>query len=119
MQVDAISTETAGFDAANKILAYQQPDAIVCASDLMAVGAIRAIRAKGLDVPNDIAVVGYDNIQISEFCSPPLTTVQQNTALAGKLLVTNLLKLINNEVVDDILMQPELIVRKSCGIDIR
>ncbi|MGB3724981.1 MAG: LacI family DNA-binding transcriptional regulator [Glaciecola sp.] len=119
MQVDAISTETAGFDAANKILAYQQPDAIVCASDLMAVGAIRAIRAKGLHVPNDIAVVGYDNIQISEFCSPPLTTVQQNTALAGKLLVTNLLKLINNEVVDDILMQPELIVRKSCGIDIR
>ena len=117
LQVDAISTETAGYDAANVILDTAQPDAIVCASDLMAVGAIRAIRERGLHIPNDIAVVGYDNIQISEFCTPPLTTVQQNTMLAGNILVQNVIKLINNEAIKDILMQPELVIRKSCGIE--
>jgi DNA-binding LacI/PurR family transcriptional regulator len=115
LQVDAISTELEGYNATCRILDNKQPEAIVCASDLMAIGAIRAIRAKGLKVPDDIAVVGYDNIPVSAFSTPPLTTVQQNTLLAGKLLVENLLKLINKESVSDILMPPELIVRESCG----
>ncbi len=115
MQVDAISTEEDGYMAAINILEKERPDAIVCASDLMAVGAMRAIRAQGLRIPEDIAVVGYDNIQVSAFSNPALTTVQQNTQLAGKLLVNNLLKLIRNEEVDDVLMQPELVVRQSCG----
>jgi DNA-binding LacI/PurR family transcriptional regulator len=118
-QVDAISTETDGYLAAKRILeslpANTRPDAIVCASDLMAIGAVRAIRESGLNIPQDVAVVGYDNIQVSGYSTPAITTVQQNTVLAGKLLVNNLLKLINNETVDDILMQPELIIRRSCG----
>lgn len=122
MQVDAISTETDGYIAANKILnalpTDQRPNAIVCASDLMAIGAIRAVREKGLRIPEDMAVVGYDNIQVSGYSTPAITTVQQNTVLAGKLLVSNLLKLINKEKVDDILMQPELIIRRSCGAPI-
>ena len=115
MQVDAISTEASGYEAANTILDAHQPDAIFCASDLMAIGAIRAIRERGIRVPEDMAVVGYDNIQISEFSRPPLTTVQQNTMEAGKLLVSNLIKIINNETVDDILMPPILVKRASCG----
>lgn len=116
VQVDAISTEASGYEAANIILDSGKPDAIVCASDLMAIGAIRAIRKRGFKVPEDIAVAGYDNIQISGFSRPGLTTVQQNTMLAGKLLVANLLKLIHNEDVEDVLMQPELVVRESCGV---
>ncbi|MFT6268753.1 MAG: DNA-binding LacI/PurR family transcriptional regulator [Alphaproteobacteria bacterium] len=119
MQVDAISSETDGYLATIKTLENlpnnQRPDALICASDLMATGAIRAVREKGLKVPEDIAIVGYDNIQVSSYSSPTLTTVGQNTVLAGKLLVSNLLKLINNEMVDDIVMQPELLVRRSCG----
>jgi DNA-binding LacI/PurR family transcriptional regulator len=115
VQKNAISTELGGYEAATLLLDEQQPDAIVCASDLIAMGAIRAIRKKGLQVPQDIAVVGYDNIQISAFGSTPLTTVNQNTQKAGGLLVSNLLKLINNEEVTDILLPPELIVRQSCG----
>jgi DNA-binding LacI/PurR family transcriptional regulator len=115
LQVDAISTETDGYDATCKILNTCQPHAIVCASDLMAIGAIRAIRDKGLRVPRDIAVVGYDNIPVSAFSTPALTTVQQNTSLAGTLLVENLLKLIRKESTSDILIQPELIIRESCG----
>jgi DNA-binding LacI/PurR family transcriptional regulator len=115
IQKNAISTESDGYNAALEILKESKPDAIVCASDLIAMGAIRAIRSLGFKVPRDIAVVGYDNIQISEFASTPLTTVHQNTQLAGELLVANLLKLINNEVVTDYLMPPELIIRQSCG----
>jgi DNA-binding LacI/PurR family transcriptional regulator len=119
MQVDAISTETDGYNAAIKILDAlpqgKRPDALVCASDLMAIGAIRAVRERGLKIPEDIAVVGYDNIQVSGYSTPALTTVQQNTVLAGQLLVSNLLKLIKNEAVDDILMLPELVIRRSCG----
>jgi DNA-binding LacI/PurR family transcriptional regulator len=115
VQKDAISTESDGYNAAIEILNTGKPDAIVCASDLIAMGAIRAIRSLGLKVPRDVAVVGYDNIQISEFASTPLTTVHQNTQLAGELLVANLLKLINNEIVTDYLMPPELVIRQSCG----
>ncbi len=122
-QVDAISTELDGYQAATTLLHSIDDnvklDAIFCASDLMAIGAIRAIKEQGYDVPKDIAVVGYDNIQVSGFSNPPLTTVQQNAALAGKLLVDNLLKLIHNEPVDDVLMQPELIIRQSCGNEIK
>ncbi|MBT1450338.1 LacI family DNA-binding transcriptional regulator [Glaciecola sp. XM2] len=118
-QVDAISTEADGYKSTVSLLdkfdGDKQLDAIVCASDLMAIGAIRAINDRGLKVPQDIAVVGYDNIPASGFSTPGITTVQQNTMLAGQLLVTNLLKLIHNEEVKDILMQPELVVRRSCG----
>jgi DNA-binding LacI/PurR family transcriptional regulator len=119
-QADAISTELSGFDATITIIEqYQQSgehlDALFCASDLIAMGCIRAIRSKGFRVPEDIAVVGYDNIQISQFATPPLTTVQQDTLLAGELLVNNLLKLIRNETVEDMLMRPQLIVRESCA----
>ena len=79
LQVDAISTEIDGYNAACTILDKTKPDAIVCASDLMAIGAIRAIRSRDLKVPNDIAVVGYDNIQSSGFATPPLTTSTMTT----------------------------------------
>jgi len=118
LQQDAISTEEAGFNAASRLLNKHQPDAIVCASDLIALGAIRAIRTRHLKVPEDIAVVGYDNIQVSEFAATPLTTVSQSTQLAGELLVTNLLKIIKNEAVSDYLMPPELVIRESCGINL-
>nr|WP_136252430.1 LacI family DNA-binding transcriptional regulator [Ningiella ruwaisensis] len=118
-QVDAISTELSGFKAANALLKLFKdaplPDAIFCATDLIAIGCIRALRTAGLKVPEDIAVVGYDNIQISEFSTPPLTTVRQDTLLAGQLLVSNLIKLIRSEAVEDTLMQPELVIRESCG----
>ncbi|MFC4699149.1 LacI family DNA-binding transcriptional regulator [Glaciecola siphonariae] len=123
-QADAISTEAAGFEAAQRLMQQYSspsdfPDAIFCASDLIAMGCIRALRSQGMNVPEDIAVVGYDNIQISQFATPPLTTVLQDTLLAGELLVSNLLKLIRNETVEDMLMKPQLVVRESCGCKLK
>ncbi|MCU7554239.1 LacI family DNA-binding transcriptional regulator [Alteromonas sp. ASW11-19] len=115
-RIDAISTEDAGFDAMQTLLASDTlPDAVVCASDSIALGVLKALRNTSLTVGKDIAVVGYDNIPVSAFATPSLTTVQQNTRRAGELLVNALISAINNKAVDDFLMPAELIVRQSCG----
>ena len=114
VQYNAVSTEEAGFEATQKVLdSGLKPDALVCASDLIAVGAIKCLKKHGLRVPEDILVSGYDNIPISAFTTPTLTTVQQNTKKAGELLVSNLVRLIKEETVADHLMPAELIVRQS------
>jgi alanine racemase len=116
LQVDAITTEQSGYAATLQLLALRKPfDAIVCASDLIAVGAMKALQEHGLTIPQDIAVTGYDNIPLSEFTRPALTTVQQNTKLAGEMLVECLIKQINNQPVENKLLPAKLIVRQSCG----
>lgn len=115
-QVDANSTEDAGFAAVQALAAQgKMPDAIVCASDLIAMGVLKALRLTQHRVPDDIAVVGYDNIPVSGFTTPALTTVQQNTKRAGEILVNTLLRAISKEEVHDYLMPAELIIRQSCG----
>jgi len=116
LQIDAITTEQSGYAAALQLLAKQQPfDAIVCASDLIAVGVIKALRDKQINVPKDVAVVGYDNIPLSEFTRPALTTVQQDTKLAGKILVETLIAHIHGKPVTSRSLPATLIVRESCG----
>ncbi|MFC3095522.1 LacI family transcriptional regulator [Alteromonas sediminis] len=118
-QYDAISTEGAGYDATeqmlNEITLSSRPDAIVCASDLIALGVMQKLADAGVNVPDDIVVVGYDNIPVAAYSTPSLTTVKQNTKLAGELLVSTLLDAIANKPVEDYLMPAELVVRQSCG----
>ena len=68
-----------------------------------------------IKVPEDIAVVGYDNIPLAEFIRPPLTTVQQDTKLAGELLVESLIARIYDKDVKATTLPVQLIVRESCG----
>lgn len=114
-QLDAISTEGSGYDAVAELTGLGQIDAIVCASDLIAIGVIQAIQDKGLEIPKDIAVVGYDNIPVSRFTNPALTTVAQNTMAAGEALVETLLHLIHGEPAEPRLMPVEVAIRNSCG----
>ena len=119
-QYDAFSTEESGFDAMEKLLAEDKvPDAVVFASDLIALGVLKALRNTDLTVPDDIAVVGYDNIPVSAYATPALTTVYQNTISAGELLVEALLKSINKQDVTDYLMPAELVIRQSCGTTVK
>lgn len=116
LQVDAGSSETEGSLAVQALKARGMKfDALFGASDLIAIGAIQALEAEGLVVPNDVAVVGFDDIPTAAYTHPPLTTVQQNTGLAGQLLVDNLLKMIDGEAPESFLLPTELIVRGSCG----
>lgn len=114
--IDAISTEESGYQAVeNLINDIGSIDALFCASDLIAVGAMQALRDNNIKVPDDVAVVGYDNIPVSRFTDPALTTVAQDTILAGEALVENLLRQINGEKPQAQLMPVNLVLRRSCG----
>jgi alanine racemase len=116
LQFNALYTEEAGYQAARKLLASGESfDAICAACDLIAIGAMRALQEGNIDMPEQVALVGFDDIANASFTFPPLTTVKQDTQLAGELLVGTLLGMINNEDVKTTLIPPELVVRKSCG----
>ncbi|WP_255491554.1 MULTISPECIES: LacI family DNA-binding transcriptional regulator [unclassified Actinotalea] len=91
--------------------------ALICGSDLMALGAIRAARSRGLRVPEDVSVVGFDDSPLIAFTDPPLTTVRQPVERMGKAAVSALLSEISGTRVPrtELLFHPELIVRGSTG----
>jgi DNA-binding LacI/PurR family transcriptional regulator len=88
-------------------------DGIVASSDLIALGAIRALHRKGLVVPRDVSVVGYDNMLLSRLSTPTLSTVQQDIPKAGRMLVSKLLDWHGESRPE--LLSTELIIRESCG----
>ena len=90
-------------------------DAIVAGSDLIALGAIQAMRRAGVSVPQDVSVVGYDNVPFGTYAEVPLTTIDQDTAKAGRMLVAKLLDSSGVRGVDLDRIPAELIVRSSCG----
>ena len=91
-------------------------DAIVAASDQMALGAIDALRVRNIRVPRDVAIIGFDDISEARYCAPPLTTIRQPLRQLGRLAIEVLLRRIRGERVDDVLVLPaELVVRRSCG----
>ncbi|MHA6512553.1 LacI family DNA-binding transcriptional regulator [Tessaracoccus sp. Z1128] len=91
--------------------------AIVCGSDVMALGAVREARSRGLDVPGDVSVVGYDDSPLMAFTSPALTTVRQPVAAMTQAAVASLLTAIRGLPTDptEMLFHPDLIIRQSTG----
>jgi alanine racemase len=91
--------------------------AIICGSDIMALGAIRAVRARGLDVPGDVSVVGYDDSPFMAFTDPPLTTVRQPVAAMSQSAVQTLVDAITGHETPqgEYLFSGELVVRGSTG----
>ena len=108
-----------GYIALNKLLAKTRDfTAIFAFNDMSAIGAIRALQIAGFRVPEDISVVGFDNIHFAEFNSPPLTTIRQPLFRMGEIAAQTLLKRLdksinNEEIPQTISIEPELIVRNS------
>jgi DNA-binding LacI/PurR family transcriptional regulator len=107
-------TEASGAAAARALLRSRPDlDAIFAASDLMAVGALRALREAGRRVPDDVAVVGFEDAAIAVQTDPPLTTVHQPVEAMGREMARMLLSMIRNESVDDVLLPTHLVRRES------
>ena len=108
-----------GYVATLKLLSIDNPPtAIFAYNDLVALGAMKAIREKNLLISKDISLIGYDDIFLSAYLNPPLTTVNQPKYMMGKLAADLLFRLINGEKVknNQISLKPELVIRSSCGV---
>ena len=88
-------------------------DAVFAASDLMAIGAMRVLKARGLRIPEDVAVVGYDDLRLAAYVSPSLTTISQHISLTGKLLARDLVAFLGSGVVTNRVVPVELVARDS------
>jgi len=116
LQRNAVSAEAAGQAAMRSLLA-QRPDidAVFAASDLIAIGAMRALVEAGRTIPGDVAVIGFDDIPAASLTAPPLTTVMQDVRGAGEALVDALLRQIRGERITGYALPTQLIVRASVG----
>ena len=88
-------------------------DAVFACSDVLAIAALDVLRERGRSVPDDVGVVGYDDIAVARFCNPPLTTIRQNGPLAGRLLAENLVRRLQTGLVTNMSIPAELVVRES------
>ena len=115
-QITVANSEQLGYEAIKELQSRgAEFDGVFAATDLLAIGAMRALQDSGLSVPGDVSVVGFDDIPLATHVSPALTTVQQDLRKAGEGLVDGIIALIEGKVFESVLMPPSLIVRDSCG----
>lgn len=107
-----------GYRAMQQLLTLEQPpEAVFACNDAMAVGVYRALHQAGLSIPDDVAVMGYDDIELARYLSPPLTTIQQPKDELGELAIDTLLyRMTDPDSPPNVLtLTPELAVRESVG----
>ncbi|WP_347717353.1 substrate-binding domain-containing protein [Sphingomonas sp.] len=95
------------------LVGHPSPDGIVAASDVIAMSALRALAERGRRVPQDVGVVGYDDVLIATHTTPPLTTIRQNVGLGAKIMIDLLFRRMKGAEVESVTMAPELILRSS------
>lgn len=99
------------FDQLNK-----KPDAMFCYNDLCALGFEQSLLDKGYNIPGDVAIIGFDDIERSRYAPVPLTTIHQPTSEIGKKAIGSLINQIEGLPTDDrIILPPKLVIRDSCG----
>jgi DNA-binding LacI/PurR family transcriptional regulator len=89
--------------------------AAFCYNDMHAVGALLSCRRLGIVVPNHVSIVGFDDVDVAQYVTPPLTTLHQPKLRLGQLAAEMLLKLMQACSVEDLVVQGELVVRRSSG----
>ncbi|PKM58610.1 MAG: LacI family transcriptional regulator [Firmicutes bacterium HGW-Firmicutes-3] len=107
--------EDMAYDMAKELLGrHPEITALFCASDLMALSAMKAIKDMNLSIPEDISIIGFDNIPLSEYSTPALTTVNQDFYLMGEAAAIQLLKMMQNEVAKKhIYLEHKILARDS------
>lgn len=110
--------EESGYAAMTQLLKLaERPTAMFVACDLVAFGAMEAIKEQGLAIPEDIAVVGFDDVRLASYVDPPLTTVHLPAYRQGKRAADLVIRLIGGEDIEEtqVLLKTELVIRESCG----
>jgi len=107
-----------GYAAARNILEEDKPDAIITLNDVLALGAMKAVKEKGFPVPEEISIAGYDDLIFSSISETPLTTIRQNIPDIAKTSVDILAEALKGGTFQNktVKIEPELIVRESTGI---
>ena len=120
MIVESVFNYESGYRAMQVLLPHK-PDGLFAANDTAAAGALQAICEAGLRVPEDISVVGFDDVDIAVKTTPPLTTIRQPVSAKGEAAARLLVDLINGRVSapQHIILPTELIIRQSCGAAVR
>lgn len=99
----------------------EMPDAFFCANDEMAIGCVRAIKDNGHSVPDEVSVIGFDDIIISSYCKPALTTIHSPVTELGTVSVNEIIRLMSAEEVSEgkiMKLKPSLVVRDTCKFKI-
>jgi len=114
--VEGEFTETGGYAGMKKLLPFQ-PDAVFAANDIMAIGGLRALREVKVRVPEDIALVGFDDAPVASHSDPPLTTMRQSTYTMGYKALELLLEFIMDPIrrKRQIVLDAKLVIRMSCS----
>jgi DNA-binding LacI/PurR family transcriptional regulator len=91
-------------------------DAVFTGDDDAAIGVLKSLHEHGLRVPEDVAVIGFDDLGFAPFLNPPLTTVRAPTERVGQIATERLFELLENHPSDEMVVLPtEIIFRRSCG----
>lgn len=119
VQISNLLDDKGGYDAASKLLSIKnRPTAIFATNDVIAIGVHRAAKNKGMRVPQDLSLVGFDDIEICPHLEVPLTTVSQPIEKMGEIAVKTLVEKIakkDSETLQRVILKPKLVVRESCG----
>lgn len=116
--IEGEMTEATGHRMTGRLLDLPEPPtAIICANDMIAIGALRALRKKGLEAGRDVSIIGYDDLPLASYTEPPLTTLNQPIRAAGERIAEMLLELLSGTPVEELreLWPPRLVVRQSDG----
>ena len=111
-------SEESGYEAFKKLADLaDRPSAVFCANDLMAIGALRAAADSAVAVPQDMSIMGFDDIRLASFTNPRLTTIRQPIGQTGQAAATILLDLLSGRGAEPqkIILEPTLVVRSSCA----
>lgn len=108
-------TSEFGEEIVNKIVGLENKTAIFCGNDMIALGVLKSLKRKGIRVPEDISIVGYDDIDLVSLISPELTTISQPSYELGKKSMNVLIDIIEkeNEYLEDTILETNLIIRES------
>ena len=116
--VEGDMTQRGGAEAVERLLATKPiPTAVICGNDLMAIGAINRLQQNGIQVGQDMAIAGFDDIPMAAYTNPPLTTVRQPIYQIGRQTCAMLIDIVNGRAPENlhVILMPQLVIRASSG----